>query len=84
MADRPPSNDTDAEPERSSRTPTPRWVKMFALAVGVLVLLAVLVMVLGGGNHGPARHQSGGPAGNSQAPVVAAAAAPHGLLGALG
>jgi hypothetical protein len=34
----------------------PRWVKLTAILGGALALLAVAVMVLAGGNHGPGRH----------------------------
>jgi hypothetical protein len=40
----------------------PRWVKMAGVAVGVLILLAVALMVVGG-EHGPERHAPGGGAG---------------------
>jgi hypothetical protein len=40
---------------------TPRWVKVFGLAIIVLVLLAVIIIFTGvGGEHGPGRHMSGG------------------------
>lgn len=45
---------------------TPRWVKVSGIVVGVLVLLAVILMLAGGGpgRHGPGRHiPSGGAAG---------------------
>lgn len=52
----------DAEPERSGENrrdgqyePTPPWVKVL-LVVGVVLALAVLVMLLAGGDHGPGRH----------------------------
>ncbi|MFD7011345.1 hypothetical protein [Rhodococcus jostii] len=37
---------------------TPRWVKVIALVLGVLLVLVVAVMLFGGGNHGPGRHLS--------------------------
>jgi hypothetical protein len=37
----------------------PRWVKAFTAVLGVLVLAAVLVMLISGGEHGPGRHSSG-------------------------
>ncbi len=33
----------------------PRWVKV-SIAIAALVLAALLVMMLLGGNHGPSRH----------------------------
>lgn len=47
---------------------TPRWVKMFAIAAGVLLLL-FLVMMLSGGEHGPGRHMRSGGAGTGTAPA---------------
>ncbi len=39
------------------KTPTtPRWVKMFGLIVGVLILLGAIILIIGGGNHGPNMH----------------------------
>lgn len=37
---------------------TPRWVKTLAKTAAVLAVLAVLLMVFGGGQHGPWRHFS--------------------------
>jgi len=34
----------------------PRWVKLMAVALAVLVVVAVLSMLLLGGDHGPGRH----------------------------
>ena len=50
--------------------PAPRWVKVLALAVVALVVLAVLAMHLIGGEHGPGRHLSVGDAA-SHADVAA-------------
>ena len=48
----------------------PRWVKVAAIIVGVLVLVFVVLNLLGvGGQHGPGRHGSGAgtpPAGVTQ------------------
>ena len=42
---------------------TPRWVKLSAIIVGVLVLLVAVVTFTGiGGSHGPWRHISSGNA----------------------
>lgn len=46
----------DERPEGSSPPPTPRWVKAFAIAALVLVLLVVAVFLIGGHTiprHGP-------------------------------
>jgi hypothetical protein len=53
---------------RSGAPPrAPRWIKVSAIVVGVLILLIIVVRVtgLGGGDHGPGRHPGGGtpPAG---------------------
>ena len=42
---------------------TPRWVKVFGIIVIVVVLLAVGLMFLVGGEHGPGRHTQSGDAG---------------------
>jgi hypothetical protein len=34
----------------------PRWVKVFAIVALIVVLLVVLHMVTGVGEHGPGRH----------------------------
>jgi hypothetical protein len=34
---------------------TPRWVKVLA-AIGAILVLAIVVMVISGGDHGPGRH----------------------------
>lgn len=75
MADQPPylgtgtgdtGDETGVRPDRGSPPGMPRWVKVSAITVGVLVLLVVGVMLIGGGDHGPGRHGAGGdtlPAG---------------------
>jgi hypothetical protein len=37
---------------------TPRWVKTLGKIAALLAVLAVLLMVFGGGQHGPWRHFS--------------------------
>ena len=37
-------------------TSTPRWVKIFSGVAIVLILLVIIMMVFGNGNHGPGRH----------------------------
>lgn len=34
----------------------PRWVKIAGIAFGAVLLLLIVVLVLGGGEHGPGRH----------------------------
>jgi hypothetical protein len=55
-----------AEPLR--HPPTPRWVRLSGIVVGVLVLLAIVVMLVGGGRHGPGRHMPGEDASGGQKP----------------
>ncbi len=58
MTDQPPyhnsnsNTDDAASPERPSM---PRWVKVSVTVVMILILLAVIMMLVGG-NHGPGRH----------------------------
>ena len=57
----------DGAPERSAEAPpaTPRWVKVLGIAAVVLVLLVGVMLLTGGpGEHGPGRH-SGGGGGNT-------------------
>ncbi len=62
MPDSPPYPDrgdvSGVGPDRESRTGTPRWVKVSAIVALVLVVLAVAILLFGGGpgGHGPARH----------------------------
>ena len=37
---------------------SPRWVKLTLIALGITVLIVVIVMMIGEGGHGPARHFS--------------------------
>jgi hypothetical protein len=58
----------------------PRWMKLSAIIVAILVLLGVAMMLLfggGPGGHGPRRHAlSGGAAGQTPSSGVAANHAP--------
>jgi hypothetical protein len=49
-------DDTGVGPDRGSTTGTPRWVKVFGVIALVLVVLLVILMLTGRGNHGPGRH----------------------------
>jgi hypothetical protein len=50
---------------------TPRWVKVFGIALLVLILLVVVIMATGvGGRHGPGRHLPAGGAGGHTPPVA--------------
>ncbi len=68
MADRVPYPDTGTRPG------TPRWVKALGITALALVLLVVAVMLIGGGEHGPGRHEAMGDAGG-ETPVATASAA---------
>ena len=50
------TEDPGFEPKPPS---APRWVKVAAIVAGV-ILAAILVMALAGGEHGPGRHLPGG------------------------
>jgi hypothetical protein len=45
--------------EHGSPPGVPRWVKAFAIVVGIVVLLVVAAMFVIGGRHGPGRHLHG-------------------------
>jgi hypothetical protein len=51
--------DSGAEHDREALTGLPRWVKVSFIVTGVLILVIVAVMLLTGGQHGPARHGVG-------------------------
>jgi hypothetical protein len=62
MADPPPYSDTGKDSnirsDRESTAGTPRWVKVFGIIAIVVALLFVIMLVAGGGRHGPSRHAS--------------------------
>jgi hypothetical protein len=51
-----------AQPDRGSTTSTPRWVKVLGI-IAVLLLLLLGILMLIGGEHGPARHIPSGGVG---------------------
>jgi hypothetical protein len=61
-ADWPPNDSGDGprgEPDRASPPGTPRWVKLFAI-IAAVVVVAIVILALAGGEHGPSRHMRGG------------------------
>lgn len=52
--------DTGAGPDRGSPPRTPRWVKVSAIVVGVLILVVVAVALISDRDHGPGRHRADG------------------------
>jgi len=61
-------DETGEGPVRGSTTGTPRWVKVFGLIALTLVLLVGVLLLTGGGSHGPGRHTSSGDAGGQTPP----------------
>jgi hypothetical protein len=55
VGDRPHPGRADAAGVRPG---VPRWVKTLGIVLAVLLLLALLVMLASGGQHGPGRHRS--------------------------
>lgn len=53
-----PESDPDLGALRGQGGPpgVPRWVKVSALVVSIVVVALVLVMLAAGGEHGPGRH----------------------------
>jgi hypothetical protein len=61
---------TQAEPDRGSTAGTPRWVKVFGIVVGAVILLLIVVMVAVGGSHGHGRHLPSDGAGGPTPPAA--------------
>lgn len=81
MADPPRYSDTGDDngvgPDHESPPRMPRWVKVGAIIIGILVVLFVILQLAGiGGDHGPGRHLSGGDA---RAAVAEEQAPPAGI-----
>ncbi len=55
-------HDSDASGEESTGPGTPRWVKVFGIVLGVVILLflALLLTRGHGGGHGPSQHMPSG------------------------
>ena len=49
------SKPAPTDPDSGLRPPTPRWVKVFGLLIGVLIVVFVILHLTGNsmGNHGP-------------------------------
>lgn len=51
---------TEPGPNRpGTHTGLPRWVKVAAIIAAVVIALFVIVLIFGGGQHGPSRHTDG-------------------------
>ena len=72
MADQPSSPERQDPANRGPTAGPPRWGKVSGIITLALVLL-LLIVLLAGGNHGPARHQSS-PGYGGQLPSVATTA----------
>jgi hypothetical protein len=55
--------------DRESAGGIPRWVKVVGIIVAVLALLVAVMLLVGGGDHGPRRHGSGGTADSARTDV---------------
>lgn len=54
-------HDASSGDVRGEPTGMPRWVKVFAIIALVVGVLLVIILLTGGpGEHGPSRHQSSG------------------------
>lgn len=53
-------------PARGSAPGTPRWVKVAGALALIAVVALVIMVVAGGGEHGPARHSSSGAGQQAQ------------------
>ncbi|WP_214898622.1 hypothetical protein [Mesobacillus foraminis] len=58
MSQFPPEDTKSKNLDKGETTGTPRWVSVFGIIIGVLVLLVLILKLFGGGNHGPGRHMS--------------------------
>jgi hypothetical protein len=67
MTDPPLSPETDGRPDRDSTPSTPRWVKVSGIIAIVAVVLIAVMLLAGGGQHGPGRHLA--PAGDHMPPA---------------
>ena len=54
----------------------PRWVKVFGIVALLVVVAVVVLMAVGGGDHGPGRHL---PGGDTNTPTSAGHTPPPGM-----
>jgi hypothetical protein len=54
-----PDNDV-VRGRRDAPPPTPRWVKVSVIVALIVALLIGVLLLFGGGGHGPGRHLSSG------------------------
>lgn len=62
MTDSPHSLDAGVGPDRGAPPGTPFWVKLCGAFVLALIVLVAVMLVFGGGTHGPVRHMPSGDA----------------------
>ncbi len=72
MSEKPGMVEGSKHPDRDTFSGPPRWVKISALAAGVLLLVIAAVMILSGGEHGPGRHGFGLGAPDGSTSITAA------------
>ena len=60
--------DSSLDPSAAQRPRTPRWVIAIGIASLAVIFVAVVVMVVGGGQHGPGMHAGSGGVGASESP----------------
>lgn len=60
MADQPRDTGSDqsreVDPGREPPPRMPRWFRVSAIVVGILILVVIAVMLIAGGDHGPGGH----------------------------
>jgi hypothetical protein len=49
-------DETTRDPANRQKPGTPRWVKAFGIVLMIAIVLAVAVILVGGGQHGPGIH----------------------------
>jgi hypothetical protein len=67
-----------ADPSRYSDGGVPRWLKLSGIIVIVLALLVGIMLLAGGGGHGPSRHA---PSGGADGPSTLSSVAGPGDVG---